>query len=83
MVSGVPVITGAGLADATQFNVDVGALGHGRDSLPPGGQYFFVAVGVGPDAQQPADMVEDDGKIGNRLGEFHQLGQLVKVHPGF
>ena len=81
-VSGVPVVAGAALADATQFDDNVGALGHGGQVVSPNGQDFFVAVGVGAGAQHPADVVQDDGQIGYGLGELHQLRQLVEVHPG-
>ena len=56
-VPGVPVITGPGLADASQLNDHVGSLSHGGQVLFPDGDYVFVAVSIGAGAQHPTDVV--------------------------
>jgi hypothetical protein len=74
----MPVKPEAGHPDATQLEVDVRTLRHG-DAAPPDGQHLVVAVAVGADPVQPAQMVQDDAQIGHGLGEGRQLGRLRKA----
>ena len=46
--------------------VTFGARRHRRDAAPPGGQHLVVLVGIGADPQQAANMVQDDGQVGDR-----------------
>ncbi len=57
-----------------ELDVHVGTRGHRRDAAPPGGQHLVVTIGVGPDPQQAADVVQDDRQVRDGLGEIGQLG---------
>ena len=70
----VPLVAVADLPDAAQLDDHVGALRDLRNALPPRRQHLVVAVGVGTDANQPADVVQHDGQVGNGPGELCQLG---------
>ena len=62
------------IAEATEFHVDVGALGHGGDAAAPGGQHLVIPVGVWTDSDQAANMVQDNSEVGDGFGEIRQLG---------
>ena len=79
----MPVKAVAGLADAAQFHIDVGAGGDGVNAAPPLGQHFLIPVGVGADPQQPADMVKDQGQIREGLGQGRHFLGLMKVGGQF
>ena len=74
-----PVESPAGHAHAAQLAGDVGALGDGRDALPPRRYDFVVLAGVDARAADAPEVVEYDGYLGHGTGE---LGDLIELREG-
>ena len=67
-------------ADAAELEIDVWTLRDRGDAIPPRREHLVVAVGVGTDPRQSAEMVQDDRQIGDSFGKCRQLGELREAH---
>src|ERR1700739_2641950 len=72
-----------GHADAAELDIDVRAFGEFGDVLLPAGQDLLAAAAVGADAEDPADMGQDDRGAREGAGKGDRIGQLRVVLPGF
>jgi hypothetical protein len=77
----MPIEPGAGHADASELDRHIRTRRHRSNAAPPGGQHLVVLVGIGTGPQQAADVVQDDGQVGDGLGKIRKLWQLGEVHP--
>ena len=82
LAAGIPVRAGPGHAEPSEFEQDIGALGHCSEAAAPRRQHLGVPVRVGANPQQATEVVEDDGQVGHGRGELRQLGELRKVQEG-
>ena len=67
--------------NASKFGDNVGALAEGCNGLFPLGKYFIPVACIGADAQGAAEVVEDDGGVGEGTGKFGDFRDLGVVAP--
>ena len=67
--------------DAAQFGVDIVALGQLGNVFLPLRKILFPLARVRSDTERAAEMVEDDGGIGEGAGQVCQFADLIKETP--
>ncbi len=69
-------------AEPAQLDRHVGALCQRRHVALPIGEGFLGPAGIGTDAQRPADMVQDDRRVGEGSRQVDDFGELRMELPG-
>ena len=69
--------------DSAQLGHDVGAGRQFSHMGAPLRKHLVGLAGIGPDADWPAEMVEDNCGVGKRLRQIGDLRDLVMIAPGF
>src|SRR5262249_39729952 len=72
-----------GHADAAELDDEVRAFREFGDVLLPAGEDLSAVADIRPDAKDPADMIEDDRRLGEGAGEVDRVLKLRVILPGF
>src|SRR6476646_9010549 len=77
----MPIEAGAGHAYASELYGDIRAGRHRRDAAPPRDEHLVVLIGIGTGPNQSANMIQDNGQVGDGFGKSRKLFELWEVHP--